>query len=111
MVGDVTTRPASSYRMDGYSREKSTRSRATRVESSNVSHVGKSTRSSRGVLGSESEEDLVEARAPAHMEDSSGAEAAQGQGHVWGDIDGVEFVITMPSRSDKNSSLGKPSIP
>ncbi|KAL5378514.1 hypothetical protein DPSP01_009095 [Paraphaeosphaeria sporulosa] len=103
MVGDVTTPPAASYKMDGWSREKSTpRSRPAPVESSIISSMGKSSRDSRGVLGSESEEDLVEAQTPLHSDGASAAEAGRRQ--VWMDEDGIEFVIAVPSRSDKYSS-------
>jgi hypothetical protein len=72
MVGEGTTRPTASYKMDGWSREKSTpRSRATPVGSSIVSPMWQSKRSSRGVLGSESVEDLVEARTPTNSDDGS----------------------------------------
>jgi hypothetical protein len=108
MVGEGTTRPTASYKMDGWSREKSTpRSRATPVGSSIVSPMWQSKRSSRGVLGSESVEDLVEARTPTNSDDGSLRDPRR----LWRNSDGVEFVIAEPANSDGHCSAEKSSLP
>jgi hypothetical protein len=108
MVGEVSTRPAASYKMDGWSREKSTpRSRTTPVGSSIVSPMGQSNRCSRGVRGSESVEVLVKARTPTNSDEESLADA----GRVWRNSDGVEFVMAMPADPDVHSSSEKTSMP
>ncbi|KAJ4360312.1 uncharacterized protein N0V89_000873 [Didymosphaeria variabile] len=108
MVGDVTNRPGASYKMDGMSREKSRwRPRATPLGDSTNSPMGQSRTRSRGGLGSESEEDLVEARTATDSDDANVAEA----GRVWRNSDGVDFVIATPSRGDKYSSSEKSSMP